>query len=72
MSFTHYFIGDLKTKLFGAQIGGAKTGESKKQKLLVRVLMKAFIESQFCYCPLIWIFHGKGFSHKINHLHERS
>ena len=37
-----------------------------------RVLMKSFIESQFGYCPLIWMFHGRGLNNKINHLHERS
>ena len=35
-------------------------------------LMKAFIESQFGYCPLIWMFHSRGVNNKINHLHERS
>ena len=33
--------------------------------------MKFFIESQFGYCPLIWMFHGRGVNNKIN-LHERS
>ena len=37
-----------------------------------RVLAKAFIESQFGYCPLIWMFHSKGGNNKIKHLHERS
>ena len=37
-----------------------------------RVLMKAFIESQFSYCPLIWMFHSRGVNNKINHLHEWS
>ena len=37
-----------------------------------RALMKAFIESQFSYCPLIWMFHSRGLSNKNNHLHERS
>ena len=37
-----------------------------------RVLMKSFTESQFGYCPLIWMFHGKEVNNKINHLHERS
>ena len=37
-----------------------------------RVLMKAFIESQFSYCPLIWMFHSRGVNNKINHFHERS
>ena len=33
--------------------------------------MKAFIESQFGYCPLIWMLHNMGVNKKINHLHER-
>ena len=37
-----------------------------------RVLMKAFIESQFSFCPLIWMFHGRKVNSKINHLHERT
>ena len=37
-----------------------------------RVLMKAFIESQFGYCPLILMFHSRSVNDKINHLHERS
>ena len=36
-----------------------------------RTLMKAFIESQFGYCPLIWIFCGRNLNNRINHLHER-
>ena len=37
-----------------------------------RVLMKAFIESQFSYCPLIWMFHSTRVNNKINNLHDRS
>ena len=37
-----------------------------------RILMKAFIESQFSYCPVIWMFHSTSVNNKINHLHERS
>ena len=37
-----------------------------------RILLKAFIEYQFGYCPLIWIFHSRRVNNKINHLHERS
>ena len=32
-----------------------------------RILFKAFIESQFEYCPSIWMFHGRQIK-----LHERS
>ena len=36
-----------------------------------RTLMKAFIESQFNYCPLIWMFHSRTRNNKINRIHER-
>jgi len=37
-----------------------------------RTLFKAFFESQFKYCPLIWMFHGRVANNKINRLHERA
>ena len=36
------------------------------------VLLKTFIESQFGYWPLIWMFHGRRVKNKIDDLHERS
>ena len=36
-----------------------------------RIIMKAFIESQFNYCPLIWMFHSRKLNNKINRIHER-
>ena len=42
----------------------------KEEKL--RILMKAFIESQFNYCPLLWMFHSKTLEERINKLHERA
>ena len=36
-----------------------------------RILFKAFIVSQFMYCPLAWMFHGRQINDKINKLHER-
>ena len=42
---------------------------SLKQK---RILMKTFAESQFGYCPLIWMFHSRTLNSKINNLQERS
>ena len=42
----------------------------KREKL--RILMKAFIDAQFNYCPLIWMFHNRSLNHKINKLHERA
>ena len=37
-----------------------------------RTLMKAFIESQFNYCPLIWMLHSRTMNNKINRIHERA
>ena len=37
-----------------------------------RLLMKSFIESQFSYCPLVWMFHDRNLNNKINRLHERT
>ena len=37
-----------------------------------RMLFKAFIESQFNYCPLIWMLHSRTVNNKINRLHEMS
>ena len=36
-----------------------------------RLLMKSFIESQFGYSPLVWMFHDRGVNVQINKLHER-
>ena len=38
----------------------------------LRVVMKAFIESQFGFCPLIWMFHSRTLNNRINKLHERA
>ena len=34
--------------------------------------MKSFIEAQFDFCPLVWMFQGRVLNRKINPLHERS
>ena len=36
------------------------------------IVMKTFIESQFNYCPLIWIFHSWTINNKTNRLLERA
>ena len=38
----------------------------------MRILMKSFFDSQFSYCPLIWMFINRSSNHKINRLHKRS
>ena len=37
-----------------------------------RTLMKAFIMSQFNYCPLIWMMHSRKIENFINRIHERA
>ena len=37
-----------------------------------RTLFKAFVESQFKYCPIVWMFHSRRTNNKINRLHERA
>ena len=38
----------------------------------LRMLMTSYINSQFQYCPLAWMFHSRKLNTKINKLHERS
>ena len=37
----------------------------------LRLLLKSFIESQFSYCHLVWMFHSRTLNNRINKLHER-
>ena len=37
-----------------------------------RSLMKAFVISQFNYCPLIWMFHNRALNNRIAKIHERA
>ena len=41
-----------------------------KDKL--KLIMRTFIQSQFNYCPLLWMFHSRILNNKINKLHERA
>ena len=36
-----------------------------------KILMKYFTESQFSYCPLLWMFCSRELNRKVNHIHER-
>ena len=49
---------------------------SKMAKLLSfnkrRTLLKAFLETQFKYCPIVWMFHSRHTNKKVNRLHERA
>ena len=37
-----------------------------------RMLMMAFIISQFSYCPLAWMFHSRNTKNRVNKIHERA
>ena len=37
-----------------------------------KMIMDAFIRSQFGYCPLVWMFHSRGLNARINRIHERA
>ena len=37
-----------------------------------RVIMKSFIQSQFGYCPLVWMMHSRSLNRRINNIHKRS
>ena len=38
----------------------------------LKIIMRTFIQSQFNYCPLIWMFHSRTLNNKINKLHEKA
>ena len=37
-----------------------------------KILINSFINAQFVYCPLIWMFSSNGYHKRINKIHERS
>ena len=38
----------------------------------LKMIMRTFIQSQFNFCPLFWMFHSRALNNKINKLHERA
>ena len=54
-------------KKAGRELGafaGLSNFKGLKQK---RILIKIFFESQFVYCPLIWMFHTRKINRNKNH-----
>ena len=37
-----------------------------------RIIVKSFIEPQFGYCPLVWMFRSRGLNNNIKRIHERA
>ena len=59
---------NLANKKLYALIRISKFVTQEKIKMLVR----AFIESLFNYCPLVWMFHCRTTNNKMNKLHQRA
>ena len=38
----------------------------------IKILLNAFITSQFSYAPVVWIFYNRTLNNHINRIHERS
>ena len=68
LNFDEYLISPCKKagKKLNALARLAKFLSLEQRKLL----MKSFIESQFGYCPLTWMFCGRKTNARINHVHE--
>ena len=64
LNFDEYLISLCKKAL--ARLENFLSLEQRK------LLMKSFIESQFSYCPLTWMFYGTKTKARINHVHERA
>ena len=43
-----------------------------KDPIKLKLLMDAFIKSQFNYCPLVWMSHDRGANVKLNKVFERA
>ena len=37
-----------------------------------KLIFNSFINSQFSYCPMVWMFHSKKLNDRINRIHERA
>ena len=58
------------------KVGQKVTALARIVKLLPshkrRLILKTFVESQFSYCPLVWMFCSRKMNMKVNYIHERA
>ena len=78
------FLGvKIDSKLFDSHVKSLCKKASQKLSALSRVtyqldfnqrklLMNAFISSQFSYAPVVWMFHSRKQNHHISRIHERA
>ena len=60
-----------KHLIFTEHISDLCKRDNQKLHALVRISKYSFIQSQFNYCPLVWMCHNRTLNNKINKLHER-
>ena len=66
-SHTEKICRKANQKLHALSRVGKFMDQSKK-----RILMKTFVMSNFNYCPLVWMCHGRTLNNRINQLHKRA
>ena len=68
--FEHHFTSLCKTssQKLHALSRIAHYMDSEKRKFV----MRAFLISQFNYCPLIWMFHNRALNNRINKMQEQA
>ena len=68
LSFEPHF--SLVCKKIGQKIHALARVSKFISKKKLRFIVKAFILSQFSYCPSVWMCHSRTLNNKINKLHE--
>ena len=67
---------DKHLMILGKKVSAKVTALARMAKMILfekrRLLMKAFIESQSSYCPLVWMFCSRKMNKRIHFIHERS
>ena len=66
-SHTEKIFRKANQKLHALSRVGKFMDQSKK-----RILMKTFVMSNFNYCPLVWMCHGRTLNNRKNQLHKRA
>ena len=64
-------IGSLCRKT-GAKLNALARVSNEVTFLQRRLIFKSIIDSQFSYCPLIWMFCSRTSNNSLNHIHERA
>ena len=70
LSFDPYL--DTECKKVSHKLHAPPSVSNYISQRIIRIIMKAFITSQFCYYPLVWICHSRKLNNKINSLPERA